>query len=144
MLKAPSFPMVKGGDRLGGSIPDDKSSDVEADESEDEEQLSFGEAGHSNCSSLFDAVFAWSYSGGRHDGSLWILRCSVSLNRCNRSSQLCWNSCRSLIKLISALWLVKYIKLNLYQIIWSLTKGNHIFLQRVVALINTIYDSSPQ
>lgn len=89
MLKAPSFTMVKGGDRLCGSIPDDKSSDVEAEESEDEEQLSFGEAGHSNCSSLFDAVFAWSYSGGRHDGSLWILRCSVSLNRCNRSSQLC-------------------------------------------------------
>jgi hypothetical protein len=99
--------MVKGGDRLCGSIPDDKSSDVDADESDDEEQLSFGEAGQSNCSSLFDAVFAWSYSGGRHDGSLWILRCSVSLNRCNRSSQLCWNSCRSLIKLISALWLVK-------------------------------------
>jgi hypothetical protein len=70
MLRVLSFTMVKGVDRLCGSIPNGKSSDVDADENEEEEQLSFGETGHSKCSSLFDVVFTWSYSGGRHDGSL--------------------------------------------------------------------------
>lgn len=150
MLKAFSASAAATG--FFGSIPDGKSSDCEADD-DDEEQFSFGDTGQnlpSKCSWHFSPVdvvleSTRSYSGG-HAGSLWIRRCSVSLKRCNRSSQLCWNSCRSLIKLISGQ--VNMLTLNgllclggnLY--VW-LTKSNHIFFQCVVAFINAIYDSSP-